>query len=183
LSDVETPSGVLAIVQQPTWNQSVVLARSKILGIYGDQLQDPTNIGTIIRTAAALQVTGLWLSPSSADVFNPKVVRATAGTLLQLPIFNQAAVDELKALNCTLLAADSGTGDGVVPIRSIHAIPSRTIVAIGSESRGLSQATIRAARTRFTIPLSPGVESLNASTAAAIALFHFSGLPLEEITA
>ena len=180
LSNVETPSGVLAIVQQPTWNQSVILAQPRILGIYADQLQDPANIGTIIRTAAALHVSGLWLSSNSVDVFNPKVVRATAGTLLQLPIFPQTGVDALKALNCEIIAADSEMGDGVVSIRSIQSIPRRTILAIGSESRGLSQAIVRAAKIRFTIPLNIGVESLNAAAAAAIALFHFSGLPLEE---
>ena len=179
LSDVETPSGILAIVHHPTWNQTVLLDQSKLFGIYCDQLQDPTNIGTIIRTAAGLHVAGLWLSPNSADVFNPKVVRATAGTLLQLPIFAQVEVEELKVQNCTILAADSAMKEGVVPIRSIQSIPPRTIVAIGSENRGLSQATLRVATQRFTIPLSPGVESLNASAAAAIALFHLSGLPLE----
>ena len=182
LSDVEAPSGAVAIVHQPTWNQSVLLAQPRILGIYGDQLQDPTNIGTIIRTAAALHVSGLWLSPNSIDVFNPKVVRATAGTLLQLPIFTKIGADELEALNCSILASHSGMGEGVVPIRSIQAIPPRTIVAIGSESRGLSQVTIRAAKIRFTIPLNPDVESLNVAAAAAISLFHFMGLPLEGVS-
>ena len=125
-------------------------------------------------------MSGLWLSSNSVDVFNPKVVRATAGTLLQLPIFPQTGVDALKALNCEIIAADSEMGDGVVSIRSIQSIPRRTILAIGSESRGLSQAIVRAAKIRFTIPLNIGVESLNAAAAAAIALFHFSGLPLEE---
>lgn len=50
-----------------------------MLGLYGESLQDPTNVGTIVRTAAAFGLDGLWLSPDSADVFNPKIVRATAG--------------------------------------------------------------------------------------------------------
>ena len=179
LSDVETPPGLLAIVHQPIWNQSAVLAQPRILGLYGDKLQDPTNMGTIIRTAAALNVSGLWLAPHSVDVFNPKVVRATAGTVLRLPIFTHTGPDDLLALECMILAADSETGGGAVPIRSIQTIPARTIVAIGSESRGLSEATVAAAKIRFTIPLESGVESLNAAAAAAIALFHFSGLPLE----
>ena len=178
LSDVETPTGVLAIVRQPTWDQATILAQPRIFGLYGDKLQDPTNIGTIIRTAAGLNVSGLWLAPNSVDVFNPKVVRATAGTLFQLPIFTHTSPDNLQALDCLILAADSGTGSGAVPIRSIQAIPPRTIVAIGSESRGLSEATLAAAKIRFTIPLKPGVESLNAAAATAIALFHFSGLHL-----
>jgi TrmH family RNA methyltransferase len=183
LSDVETPSGLLAIVHQPIWNQSAVLAQPRIFGLYGDRLQDPTNMGTIIRTAAALKVSGLWLAPHSVDVFNPKVVRGTAGTLLHLPIFTHISPDELRALDCTILAADSGTDGRAVPIRSIQTIPARTIVAMGSESRGLSEATVAAAKIRFTICMKPGVESLNAAAAAAIALFHFSGLPLEGTSA
>jgi TrmH family RNA methyltransferase len=182
MSDVETSSGMLAIVHQPIWNRSALLAQPRLFGLYGDKLQDPTNLGTIIRTAAALNVSGLWLAPHSVDVFNPKVVRATAGTLLHLPIFTHTGIDELQALDCTIFAADSGTGGEAVPIRSIQAIPARTIVAIGSESRGLSEATLAAAKIRFTIPLQTGVESLNAAAAAAIALFHFSGLPLERAT-
>lgn len=179
LSDVETSSGVLAIVYQPTWNQSAILAQPKIFGLYGDMLQDPANIGTIIRTAAGLNVSALWLAPHSVDVFNPKVVRATAGTLFQLPIFPQTSLEELLNLDCIIMAADVGTSSGSVPIRSIQTLPARTIVAIGSESRGLSESVLKAATVRFTIPLKPGVESLNAAAAASIALFHLSGLPVE----
>lgn len=182
LSDVESSSGVLAIVRQPEWNQSVVLAQPRILGLYGDMLQDPTNIGTIIRTAAGLNVSGLWLPPQSVDVYNPKVVRATAGALFQLPIFSDTAIEHLLKQDCVILAADAAAG-GSLPILSIQSLPARTIVAIGSESRGLSDATLRAAKLRFTIPLKPGVESLNAAAAAAIALFHLSGLPISQNSA
>ena len=178
LSDVESSSGALAIVRQPIWDQSAVLGQPRLFGLYGDMLQDPTNIGAIIRTAAGLNVGGLWLAPNSVDVFNPKVVRATAGALLQLPIFPHTGPEELLALDCIILAADAAPDGGTVPIRSIQTIPARTIVAIGSESRGLSEAILKAAKVRFTIPLKPGVESLNAAAAAAIALFHLSGLPL-----
>lgn len=179
LSDVETSSGALAIVHQPIWDQAAILARPRVFGLYGDVLQDPANIGTIIRTAAGLDVSALWMAPHSVDVFNPKVVRATAGTLFQLPIFSHTSLESLLGLGCTILAADVGGHSESIPIRSIQSIPARTIVAIGSESRGLSEAVLQAATVRFTIPLKPGVESLNAATAAAIALFHLSGLPVE----
>lgn len=180
LSQVETSSGALAIVHQPTWEQAAVLAQPKILGLYGDMLQDPANIGTIIRTAAGLDISALWMAPHSVDVFNPKVVRATAGTLFQLPIFSHTSVEDLLRFGCTIMAADVGSHSHSVPIRSIQTIPARTIVAIGSESRGLSDAVLDAATVRFTIPLKPGVESLNAATATAITLFHLSGLPVDQ---
>ena len=183
LSDVETSSGALAIVHQPTWNQSAILAQPKIFGLYGDMLQDPTNMGTIIRTAAGLNVSALWLAPHSVDVFNPKVVRATAGALFQLPIFPHTSLEELQNLDCVIMAADAGTSEGCVPIRAIRSIPARTVLAIGSESRGLSEPVLDAATVRFTIPLKPGVESLNAAAATAIALFQLSGLPVEGVKA
>ena len=180
LSQVETSNGALAIVHQPSWDQTALLAQPRILGLYGDMLQDPANIGTIIRTAAGLNVSALWMAPHSVDVFNPKVVRATAGTLFHLPIFPHTDLETLLGLGCTIMAADAGEPSGSIPIRSIRSIPARTILAVGSESRGLSDAVLDAAAVRFTIPLKPGVESLNAATATAIALFHLSGLPVEE---
>ncbi|WHZ15389.1 MAG: hypothetical protein OJF52_002233 [Nitrospira sp.] len=176
ISAVETSSGAVAIVRRPTWDQSAVLARPRVLGLYGDRLQDPTNIGAIIRTAAGLDVSGLWLAPDSVDVFNPKVVRATAGTLFRFPIFFRTAIEELVEQGCVVFAADTATGG--LPIRSIQTLPPRTIVAIGSEGRGLSDATMAAAQFRFTIPLKQDVESLNVAAAAAIAMFHLSGLPI-----
>lgn len=177
LSQVDTSNGALAIVHQPTWDQAAIVVQPKIFGLYGDMLQDPANIGTIIRTAAGFNVSALWMAPHSVDVFTPKVVRGTAGTLFQLPIFSHTPVEQLLQLGCTIMAADVEASEGTVPIRSIRTLPARTVVAIGSESRGLSEAVLQAATVRFTIPLRPEVESLNAATAAAIALFHFSGLP------
>ncbi len=182
LSDVENSSGMLAIVHQPTWNQAAVLAQPRVFGLYGDRLQDPTNMGTIIRTAAGLNVSAMWLAPHSVDVFNPKVVRATAGALFQLPIFPHTSLEELLKLDSVIIAADAGTGDDRVPIRTMQSIPPRAILAIGSESRGLSEATLNAAKLRVTIPLKLGIESLNAAAAAAITIFHMSGLPVESRT-
>jgi len=176
MSAVETSNGALAVVRRPTWDQSAVLARSRVLGLYCDRLQDPTNIGAIIRTAAGLDVSGLWLAPDTVDVFNPKVVRATAGALFHLPIFPRTAIEELVEQGCVVFAADAVSGG--LPIRSIQALPPRTIVAVGSEGGGLSDAALAAAEVRFTIPLKQDVESLNVAATAAIALFHLSGLPI-----
>ena len=87
LSDLDTPQGILAVVRQPIWDEGEVLGQPSVLGIFGEQLQDPANVGAIIRTAAALNVSALWLTPESADIYHPKVVRATSGVLLALPIF------------------------------------------------------------------------------------------------
>jgi TrmH family RNA methyltransferase len=153
-----------------------VLRQPTILGIFGEKLQDPANVGAIIRTAAALNASALWLTPESADVYQPKVVRATSGMLLALPIFLSRDLSGLIREGCQVFAAEVA-GDGIVSIDEIHQAPKKLVVAVGNESRGLS-AQIRAqANTRFTVPLSRDVESLNVAATVAIATFYFSRLP------
>ncbi len=71
LTDVEAPQGILAVVRQPIWDEAQVFRRTSALGIYGDRLQDPANVGAIIRTAAALSLSGVWLSADSTGSFQP----------------------------------------------------------------------------------------------------------------
>ena len=179
LSDLDAPQGILAVVRQPIWDEGELLKQSSILGIFGEQLQDPANVGAIIRTAAALNVSGLWLTPESADVYHPKVVRATSGMLLALPIFTTKDVSGLIRQGCQVFAAEV-TGDKTVSIDEIHQVPRKLVLAFGNESRGLSVQIRRQATTRFTIPLRRDVESLNVAAAVAIATFHFSRLPKAE---
>jgi TrmH family RNA methyltransferase len=175
LSDLETPQGILAVVRQPRWDEARVFAQASLLGLYGEDLQDPANVGAIIRTAAALDASGLWLTPESADVYNPKVVRATAGALLSLPVFITRDVTRFAQKGCAIFAAEAGGLDNA-DIRTISDVPKRLVVALGNESRGLSAQTINAASRRFTIPLNPEIDSLNVAATAAIALHFFAGL-------
>ena len=176
LTELDAPQGILAVVRQPTWDEENVLLQPTVLGIFGEQLQDPANVGAIIRTAAALNASALWLSPDSADVYHPKVVRATSGALLALPIFVVKDVSGLIRQGCQIFTAEV-TGDRTVSIDEIHHVPRRLVLAVGNESRGLSAQIRRQATTRFTIPLSRKVESLNVAATVAIATFYFSGLP------
>jgi len=176
LSDLDTPQGILAVVRQPAWDEADVLRQPTVFGILGEKLQDPTNVGAIIRTAAALNVSALWLTPESADVYHPKAVRATSGALLALPIFIARDVSGLIRQGCQIFAAEA-TGKGTVPINEIRQVPRKLIFAVGNESRGLSGQLAKQATTRFTIPLSRGVESLNVAATVAIAAFHLSRLP------
>ena len=176
LSDMESPQGILAVVRQPHWNQDELFEQSRVFGLYGEQLQDPANVGAIIRTAAALNVDALWLTSESADVYNPKVVRATSGALLSLPIFiiRDATVFARKA--CAIYAAEAG-GSGTEEMETIRDVPKRLIIALGNESRGLAAQTVKQAVRRFTIPLSRQVESLNVAATPAISLHYFGRLP------
>ena len=176
LSGLDVPQGILAVVHKPTWDEEKVLNRSTILGVFGECLQDPTNVGAIIRTAAALNVDALWLTPESADVYNPKVVRATSGALLSLPIFEATDVVGLIQRGCRVYAADVSDRE-TTPIDKIVEIPQKLVLAVGNEGRGLSVATSKAATLRFRIPLSRDVESLNVAATVAISSFYFSRLP------
>lgn len=177
-SNLENPEGILAVVRQPHWNEDVLIAQTRLFGVYGEHLQDPANVGAIIRTAAALNVDALWLTPESADIYNPKVVRASAGAVLSLPIFVIEDVARLTKKGIGLFAAQAGAGQAV-QIDTIGSIPKRLIIAVGNESRGLSAHTVEQAACRFTIPLSRQIESLNVAATAAIALHYFHRLPAE----
>ena len=179
MSDLDTPQGILAVVQKPTWDEEDILRQPTVSGIFGENLQDPANVGAIIRTAAALNLSALWLTPESADVYHPKAVRATSGSLLSLPIFIARDVSGLIRHGCQIFAAEV-TGNGTVPIDEIRQVPRKLILAVGNESRGLSGQLGKQATTRFTIPLGRGVESLNVAATVAIATFYFSRLPKME---
>jgi TrmH family RNA methyltransferase len=176
LSDLESPQGILAVVTQPSWNDDEVFDNPRVFGLYGEQLQDPANVGAIIRTAAALGVDALWLTPESADIYNPKVVRATAGALLSLPICFVRDVSIFARRGCAIFTAECGSRE-TVQMETIRNVPKRLVVALGNESRGLSAQTIKQAACRFTIPLARQIESLNVAATAAIALHYFSRLP------
>jgi TrmH family RNA methyltransferase len=178
LTDVEMPQGILAVVRQPGWDEATVFGRTSVLGIYGDRLQDPANVGAIIRTAAALNLSGLWLSADSADHFSPKVVRATAGTILSLPIFRTRNFQAFSSYGCEIYSAVLAAAD-IVPIRSIQTIPSRLMIAVGNEGAGLVPDIVKVSNVRFSIPLAKEVESLNVAATAAISAFYFSGLRLD----
>lgn len=175
LTDVEAPQGILAVVRQPEWDEAQVFGRTSVLGIYGDRLQDPANVGAIIRTAAALNLSGVWLSADSADHFSPKVVRATAGTILSLPVFHARDFRTFSSYGCEIYSAVLASAD-IVPLRSVRTIPSRLMIAVGNEGAGLASDIVEASTIRFSVPLAEGVESLNVAATAAISAFYFSGL-------
>jgi TrmH family RNA methyltransferase len=178
LTDVEMPQGMLAVVQQPRWDEAQVFKQAKVLGIYADRLQDPANVGAIIRTAAALNLSGVWLSAECADPFSPKIVRATAGSILNLPVFWGCKFLTFSSYRCEIYSALLPSAD-IDSIRTIQKIPSRLVIAVGNEGAGLASDVVAASHVKFSIPLADGMESLNVAATAAISAFYFSGLLLD----
>jgi len=176
MSDLDTAQGILAVVRQPCWKEEDVLGQPTIFGIFGERIQDPLNVGTIIRTAAALNASALWLTPDSADRYNPKVVRATSGALFSLPVFTVEDAFKLAHSGCSIFTADVNR-PGTVDLEKIHHVPRRLILAVGSEGQGLSAQITELATCRLTIPLSRQVESLNVAATVAIATHYLGRLP------
>ena len=166
-AETEHPQGVLAVCRQPVADLPAVwVTPGQVIVL--DHLSDPGNMGTIIRTAAAVGAAGVVLLPGCVDPFNGKVVRSTAGTIFQVPIVTETNIDELTALSGRRFIATTA-GDGISPFHI--SADSRVAWLIGSEAHGLASEVAALAETRVSIPMAAGVESLNAAVAAAICLY------------
>jgi TrmH family RNA methyltransferase len=162
----ETAQGIAAAVREPRAEVE------RVLGAPGeaplavlDRIQDPGNLGTMLRTAAALGFRGAILLPGTADPFAPKTVRASAGTVLRFPVLEAedpaAALAGVKAAGFEVLAAAEG-GRPPAPERG------RVALVVGNEGQGIAPGVLAAADRRVWIPIAAGVESLNAAAAFAI---------------
>lgn len=157
LSDTRAPQTVLALFERPHHDANEILARRDTIAVALDAVQDPGNVGTIVRLAAAFDAAGVLLLPGCADAYGPKAIRASAGAILNVPV---ATIDTLHAPN--VFYADMH-GDASEP-------PARDAVLVfGNEGAGVSEA-IRANARAVAIPMSKRVESLNVASSAAILL-------------
>jgi TrmH family RNA methyltransferase len=146
--------------------------RPPALGVALESLQDPGNVGTLIRTAAAVGSDGLWFSQDSVDLTHPKVLRASSGQWFRVP--KQLTIDlridlaRWKQQGCQILATAT---EGAIPYWEVDfALP--TILVLGNEGAGLSSESMSAASQVISIPMDNAVESLNVGVAAAVILFE-----------
>ncbi len=164
-SDLESPPGLLAVLNQPR----LPPPGQPDLVLLVDRLSDPGNLGTLLRTALAAGVQAVYLTPGTVDPFNPKVVRGAMGAHLYLPVYELDLGRiplELEGVTIWLADAQGDTRYDQVDWRAPSA------VAIGSEARGGSRTIRNLAHGTVRVPMQPGVESLNASAAAAVILFE-----------
>ena len=168
LSEVETPSGILAVVARPTPRQVLSECADTIVL---DGVQDPGNVGTILRTLDAFEADGLVLLPGCADPFSPKTVRSSMGAVFRRPVWTCTAetfAQVLRGSGLRLLGA--ALRDDTVDARA--ADYTRAVLAIGSEGRGLSDEVLALCDETVRIPMSPRCESLNAAVAASVLLWE-----------
>jgi TrmH family RNA methyltransferase len=161
LAETKSPQNVIGLFHRPHAALEQLFVRESSIVIALDGVQDPGNVGTIVRLASAFDANGIVLLPGCADPFGPKAIRSSAGAILTVPIV-AASVDELLERGWPIVAADA-RGEAADPPTQ------KTVLAFGSEGSGLSPALLTAART-IAIRMSPRIESLNVATSAAILL-------------
>lgn len=175
MADTTNPQGVFCVIK----SLDIQLSLDTIdnMGRYGvlEDIQDPGNLGTMIRTAEAFGLNGLLLSSGCCDVYNPKVLRASMGGVFRLPL---AVTDDLPAALAALQARGMAALACVVDADAepLHRVEKSTgcLCVIGNEGNGLTAATIAACKKRVTIPMAGRAESLNASMAAGIAMWEMT---------
>ncbi len=161
ISDTKTSQGVIGLFERPRWKADEILARSDTVVVALDGVQDPGNVGTIVRLAAAFDAAGVILLPDCADPYGPKAIRASAGAVLTVPIVQ---MENLRAVRQPLFVADSRGSTKAPPARD-------AVLVFGSEGQGVSQE-VRDLATPIAIETSGKVESLNVAAAAAILLWR-----------
>jgi len=166
LTELKTPNGLLALVDVPKPAVSPVHAQFILLL---EAIQDPGNLGSILRSAAAAGCDAVFLSQGCADAWSPKVLRAAMGGHFALTILEEAdLIQVIREFGGKILAAS------LQAERSLYAsnLRGKLGFAIGNEGAGLSAALQEAVQERFIIPMSGKVESLNAAAATAVCLFE-----------
>lgn len=175
VSDTRTPQGILCVVRQYHYKAEDLCkgAREKLpLLVVLEHLQDPGNLGTIVRTAEGAGVTGILLSDDSVDIYNPKVIRSTMGSVYRMPfVYTADLIGEIRKLQGAGITFYAAHLQGAVSYETgIYTGPCGFV--IGNESRGLTEEAAGAADVRIKIPMCGNVESLNAGVASAILMYE-----------
>lgn len=174
LATTETPQGLVAVAELRACKIDELFAGKAPLVVIADRIQDPGNLGTMMRTALALGASGMMLSKGSVDAFNPKVVRSAAGALFSLPFIEnlsiETCVSECRKRGLKILAL-SADGDSVLDEIDLT-VPSALL--LGNEANGLDTAVEKSADLIVSIQMKDESESLNVAIANAIVMYEAS---------
>ena len=172
IGDTVHPQGVMAIVKIPAWDVEEVLSRPDPLFVLVEDLQDPGNAGTILRSAEAAGADAVWFAGNSVDCWNPKCVRATMGAALRVPVFfADTARDIVEEWNRRGIRTYAASLEGSIPYDQAE-YTKGTALVIGSEAHGLSMEAVDACAGSICIPMEGSAESLNAAVAASVLMFE-----------
>jgi TrmH family RNA methyltransferase len=175
MSDTVTPQGIISVVDRKTYELKDLIRLSSDMSLRVlilESVQDPGNLGTMIRTAEAAGFDFVLASEGTVDVYNPKVIRSTMGSVYRVPVIYthglKADIEELKGVGVKVYAAHL---KGKHDYNKIN-FGKRTAIMIGNEGNGLSDEIAGAADEYIKIPMQGQVESLNAAVAAALLMFE-----------
>lgn len=174
MCDTQAPQGILCLCHMLDKTSECVYKRNtggRILAL--EKIQDPSNLGTVLRTAEALGISGVLLSSDCCDLYSPKVLRGSMGAVFRMPFtiteHFTAALLEMKNLGYSVYAAVPAKD--ALPVTGIT-FPKKCAAVIGNEGNGLTQEAIAACTERVTIPMPGRAESLNAATASSIFMWE-----------
>ena len=172
--DVKTPQGILAVAPIP----DIVWAPEKCYGhvVALENVQDPGNVGTVIRSAEAAGFCAVILCGQCADPYNPKAVRSAMGSLLRVPVFTSCTekhIQDLKNIGYTVIAGDLDGG-------STYKKTDRVALLVGNEANGLSSEMLSLADVRLKLPMQGQVDSLNAAVFASVMMYIIAGTGLTQ---
>jgi TrmH family RNA methyltransferase len=172
MSETITPQGILAVCTIPQVTLNSIALNGSRRFIYLSEMQDPGNAGTIVRSADAFAMDAVITSPGSVDMYSPKVVRSTAGSLWHIPVFESVAIDEVLGLGISAFSLGAGGTKELSQYQN-----SGDVVAVfGNEARGLATGQNVDSIDVVSIPMPGNAESLNLSAAASIVMYHLSNM-------
>ena len=170
ITDVSNPQGILAVIGKKEGNNSIDYNQDLILIL--DGIQDPGNLGTILRTADSVGLKQIIVSANSGDIYNPKVVRSTMGAIFRVEVIeSQNLIEKIKQIKenkFQVVATDLHTNKNIYQVDY-----SKTAIIIGNEANGVSKDILQQADFRVKIPMLGNTESLNASVATGIILYEY----------
>ena len=171
-ADTQTPQGILSVVKQKEYKAEQVLAGDAPLLLLLEDIQDPGNLGTIFRTAEGAGVTGILMNSGTVDIYNPKTIRSTMGSLYRMPFLKVENFDEvLKELKTRNIRTYAAHLKGTLEYTDADYTGGSAFM-IGNEGNGLSKELADQADAYIKISMSGQLESLNAAVAAAILMFE-----------
>ena len=175
MADTVTPQGIVAVARQfPTSVKDILASGPRLIAIL-EEVRDPGNAGTIIRAADAAGADAVIFTGRSVDLYNPKVVRATTGSLFHVPVAvgNELAsvLQRVSEAGLTILAADI-KGTDLLEARTSGVLDAPTAWLFGNEARGLTDEDLALADRAITVPIYGHAESMNLATAASVCLYE-----------
>jgi TrmH family RNA methyltransferase len=172
VADTDNPQEIIAVVNEPKTSLNEVLEQDYILVM--DRIQDPGNMGTIFRTAAAAGFQSIIITKGSVDVYNLKVLRSSVGAIYSLPFVKDIELNELteslQEQNISIYASDLNTDSYYNEI----SYKKPLALVIGNEARGIRPEMLELADQKIKIPLKGNIESLNAGVAAGVIMFKIA---------